>query len=296
MHAAKCSAISAAGYCGWMTDTPAVPARRSRAAGRGAAVGLAVRAARSAPALPLEVIAESARTTSERLLAKLRTLSGRGPCAQVAAATASANGAPGPLAVALRHRVCPPSTARAAVKGRSKTAAAAAVGTPGWAARRRTGTAAPAGVTWSTGATAPRVLWTRAATSDRAARRGVASDPACPAVMLTRLTEDHTPARTQAEVPRTPTNSSKRFQNPDKRFHLPDKGFHRSDKRFHRSGNRFQDPDDPFRCLERAGCRPRRDDPAGAGVQAHHGPDTDTPPHPPAHTPAPESADVPSAP
>ena len=163
-----------------MTDTSAVSARRSRAAGRGGvAVGLAVRAARSAPALPLETIAESARTTSERLLTKLRTLSGRGPCAEVAAATAAANGAPGPLAVALRHRVCPPSTGRVAIKGRSKTAAAAAVGTPGWAARRKTG------------ATVPRVLWTRAATSDRSARRGVASDPACPAVMLTRLAADH---------------------------------------------------------------------------------------------------------
>ena len=96
----------------------------------------AVRAARSAAALPLDMIAAAAGTSTSGASRRLRALKGRGVCAQAAALAASRR----PVwcrRVVLSHWACPPSVRRVAGGDRSAVVRAAAADPVAAAGRAR---------------------------------------------------------------------------------------------------------------------------------------------------------------
>ena len=86
----------------------------------------AIRAARSAAGLPLEMTAAAAGTSTSGAARRLRALQGRGVCAQNAAAAASQQRSEWSRCVVLGHWACPPAARRAAGVDSSASVQAAA--------------------------------------------------------------------------------------------------------------------------------------------------------------------------
>ena len=161
----------------------------------------AVRAARSLPALPLDVVAGAVAISERQMRQALRSTTPRGVCGAVAAKILTA-GRVDDRVTAMSHRACPPSATRSVSAERSPLVRAAAGGVAGWATRFCEHPAAPRNVTITAcadrfdaplhiSACPPAVLAKLAASRIPDERSATAANPGCMVSSLAHLANDN---------------------------------------------------------------------------------------------------------
>ena len=141
----------------------------------------ALRAARAAAAMPLDVVASAAGIPKRKLRDRLRSLQSRGVCCGTVVELTKSRRPAGARSAALRHRGCPPGLVRAAASDSSEKARNAGIGAAGWSGR----SVAAAGPHRAVLARAP----TMNAWSSPVSLTGVGESVGCPPVFLSMLAE-----------------------------------------------------------------------------------------------------------
>ena len=146
-----------------------------------AAAGVAaVRAARGAPQMSLEVAAAAAGVSARMLKDRLRSLRSRGVCHDTALELTKSRRRVGERSAALNHRGCPPPLTRAAASDSSDAARGAGTGTACWASRGGASPAAPRSVMAT-------VAVARTSAYQIEAQTAVAVSPVCPPLFLAQM-------------------------------------------------------------------------------------------------------------